>query len=163
MHKHGIEQKPEQHGSAESEPSLVRRVLMTPLYMLGMGLLLAFASLPLVIFAEAFLDPGTVPNFPGYGFLVGLAVGLGAGISPAVKRAAGMLTALIVLGGLLALCALVFFGALLLIGVGEDTVDRIAPWVASVAFLLPLALPVFVGTDELLERFRSKVRRTPSR
>jgi hypothetical protein len=161
MHKH--DQEVEKRGSAESEPSLARRVLMTPLYMLGMGLLLTFVVAGFSNLLENFLDPITGSRLPGYGFAVGLALGFAAGISKAMKAAVGMFAGLIVAGGLLAFFAMVIVGGgLIVIEVSEDTVDRIMNWVIPLAFLLPFALAVLVGTDELLELFRSRVRRRPS-
>jgi hypothetical protein len=99
MHNHPIDSKVQESGSTENEPSLVRRVLMTPVYMLGMGLLLTFVFAGLSLAFETLLDPMTGARLPGYGFAVGLALGLAAGISDAAKRAAGIFTALVVAGG----------------------------------------------------------------
>jgi hypothetical protein len=162
MHNHPIDSKVQESGSTENEPSLVRRVLMTPVYMLGMGLLLTFVFAGLSLAFETLLDPMTGARLPGYGFAVGLALGLAAGISDAAKRAAGIFTALVVAGGLLVLLVmLVVGGGLFVVGVGEETVDSVMIWIAPIAFLLPFALLVIVGTDELRERIRKVRKRRP--
>jgi hypothetical protein len=161
MHNHPVDSKVQESGSTENEPSLVRRVLMTPLYMLGIGLLLAFVFTGFSALVEKFLDP-TKYDLPAYGFQLGLALGLAAGISKALKSVVWVFVGLLVTGGLLAFFAmLVVGGGLILIGVGEDTADRIMMWVLPLVFLLPFALLVIVGTDELRDRIRKVRKRRP--
>jgi hypothetical protein len=67
-----------------------------------------------------------------------------------------------VAGGLLVLLVmLVVGGGLFVVGVSEETVDSVMIWIAPIAFLLPFALLVIVGTDELRERIRKVRKRRP--
>jgi hypothetical protein len=59
------------------------------------------------------------------------------------------------------LVMLVVGGGLFVVGVGEETVDSVMIWIAPIAFLLPFALLVIVGTDELRERIRKVRKRRP--
>ena len=161
MQKNGIDPKAHQSGSGEDEPTLVRRLLITPLYMLGIGLLLAFVFTGFSGLVEKFLDP-TKYDLPTYGFVIGLVLGLAAGISKALKSVIWVFVGLLVTGGLLAFFGmLVVGGVLLVIGVSEDTVDRIMMWVLPPVFLLPFGLLVIVGTDELRDRIRKVRKRRP--
>ena len=133
--------------------------------MLLMGVLIWWISFWATPFAISWeFEESTVNRLPLYGFCVGVALGLGMGLSTAFRQVVLGVLGFSALGGVLWFLSVILVGGgLILIGVSEDTVDRIMDWVGPAAFLLGISLGGLVvfawihdRLDTLLARFRAK-------
>jgi len=149
---------------------LFARFLKIGLYMILMGVLTGWMlvyAVPVAITWE--IAESTANRLPVYGFFVGMAVGLGMGLSASIKQSVLAVLGIVAFGGVLWFFSLMIVGgALFLIGMSEDAVDRITDWVGPAAFFLGILLGgigiLAVMHDKLavlLARFRSKRHEDP--
>ena len=120
-----------------------RSVWKTILYMVGMGVACAWAAaLAYPVAVRFHVSPPIAARLPNYATFIGLALGLGIGLSRSMKEVFSALFAMAILGSVFWLGGVFLEGLLIAVGAPPGIVS----WVSPIAF----GLGVLLGSVVLL-------------
>ena len=132
-------------------------------YMILMGALTWWIAVLLIPLAMEWEFAESAANrMPVYGFFLGLALGCGMGFSAGIKESLFGVFGMVICGAVFWIMSLyVIGGALFLVGMQVDTVDRIMDWVGPAAFFLGIVVGgvgAFAVMYDRIDALRTRLR-----